>query len=376
MKSEKPFRVAGQFLLDKQIGEGCFGQVFLGHDESSGEQVAIKVEDRNSQGVGSLRSERDMLELLNQPVAMQGFVQMYYYGKFKHTGTCLVMELLGKSLEQCVEECGGTFNALTTALLADQVLQRTEFLHSKGILHRDIKPENFMMGIGDKANHVYMIDFGLSDRYWKGARHLPCREGESFAGTARYASINAHRGLTQSRRDDLEAIGHMLAFFLRGKLPWSGFKVRDEKERNKMIERKKASFDLDSLFQGFHCGFKEYLLYCRNLKYSERPDYERVRHIFTSMRTQLADGEPHGLQWLGDVPEESLVPLRPWPGCLQPDDANNEASCEGQYSCWRLASRRRNSRRSRGQRNSAFFTAQPQNMVNYGVAARQMMDTE
>merc|ERR1712139_425683 len=94
---------------------------------------------------------------------------------------------------------------------AEQCVQRMEYLHSKSFVHRDIKPENFMFGVKGKIHHIYLIDFGLSKRYFDKV-HSPARQKLSLTGTARYASINAHRGCEQSRRDDLEAIGHM--FFI------------------------------------------------------------------------------------------------------------------------------------------------------------------
>jgi serine/threonine protein kinase len=84
-------------------------------------------------------------------------------------------------------------------------------VHSKRILYRDTKPNNFVIGgCEENKNKVYIIDFGLS-KYYKNSN-----------GTARYASISTHEGNEQSRRDDLECVGHVLLYFLKGKLPWQG----------------------------------------------------------------------------------------------------------------------------------------------------------
>merc|ERR1719486_94691 len=104
------------------------------------------------------------------------------------------MEYLGKSLEDRVQSCKGKFTVKTTVLVAEQILRRIEYLHSKGIVHRDIKPENFMWGVKEKQHHLYLIDYGLSKKYFE-KTHQKMNQRLSLTGTARYASINAHRGV-------------------------------------------------------------------------------------------------------------------------------------------------------------------------------------
>merc|ERR1712113_942836 len=104
----------------------------------------------------------------------------------------------GSSLEDHLQaSASGRMAVPSVLLIAEQVLRRIEYLHSKGIVHRDIKPENFAFGVKEKIHHLYMIDFGLSKKYYD-VKHVVIREKLSLTGTARYASINAHKGIEQS----------------------------------------------------------------------------------------------------------------------------------------------------------------------------------
>merc|ERR1712070_1061879 len=135
-----------------------------------------------------------------------------------------------------------------------------------------------MFGVKEKVHHVYIIDFGLSKRYWEKERNQHCQMKQklSLTGTARYASINAHKGVEQSRRDDLEAIGHMFLYFLRGALPWSGLDAKTQDEKYKKICLKKEETPLPQLCEGFPKAFEDYLDYTRKLTFDSRPDYNKL----------------------------------------------------------------------------------------------------
>jgi len=165
------------------------------------------------------------------------------------------MELLGPSLDDMFNFANQSFSLQTILLISIQMISRIQDLHAKNFIHRDIKPENFLVGIEEKSNTIFIIDFGLSKRYKdnKTMDHIPYRENRQLTGTARYASINNHLGIEQSRRDDLEAIGYVIIYFFKKSLPWQGVKGSEKETKYFRILEKKLAFPIDLLCRDLPC---------------------------------------------------------------------------------------------------------------------------
>ena len=181
-------------------------------------------------------------------------------------------------------------------------VSRVQTIHEKNHIYRDIKPDNFLIGRpGTKqANVIHVVDFGMAKQYRdaKTKQHIPYRERKALSGTARYMSINTHMGREQSRRDDLEALGHVFIYFLKGGLPWQGLRAATNKQKYEKIGHRKQETPIDELCEGYPSEFAKYLKYCRNLGFEETPDYDYLRDLLTKALRDDGSVEDGEYDWM------------------------------------------------------------------------------
>uniref|UniRef100_A0A5K3F632 non-specific serine/threonine protein kinase n=1 Tax=Mesocestoides corti TaxID=53468 RepID=A0A5K3F632_MESCO len=287
-RSGSDFVVNGKWKLVRKIGSGSFGEIFLGVNIETGEEVAVKLEKVSARHP-QLFFESKVYRVLSDTPGLP-HIQYYGFDGVNNAYHALVMDLLGPSLEDLFNFCGRCFTMKTVLMLVDQMLWRLEFIHARSFIHRDIKPDNFLMGIGKHCNKLFIIDFGLAKKYRdvRSHRHIPYKEHKALTGTARYASINAHAGIEQSRRDDLESLGYVLMYFLSGSLPWQGLRANTKKQKYERIHEKKVSTSIETLCRGFPPEFALYLTHCRGLHFEETPDYNLFRSNFRALFKALA----------------------------------------------------------------------------------------
>lgn len=273
-------RLGGKYRLGRRIGQGSFGEIHLGVNVQTGEEVAIKLESTRSRHL-QLQHESRLYRVLQ---GCPGIPNIYWYG-MESAYNVMVMDLMGPSLEDMMNLCNRQMSLKTVLMLADQMISRLELVHSKNFLHRDIKPDNFLMGQGRKANTVYIIDFGLAKRYRdaKTQQHIPYRDGKSLTGTARYASLSTHNGIEQSRRDDVEGLAYVLIYFLKGALPWQGLPARNKKEKYDSIKKKKEETSIEELCSGLPPELGQLLAYSRGLGFEDRPDYAYLKRLMKDL---------------------------------------------------------------------------------------------
>jgi len=292
--------VSDRFFVREQVGGGSYAVCYRAIDRKAGKgekEVCLKIEDTDEVRP-KLHLEWDLLQMLATPLAAAEVprtpVPIMYIDQGRYR--IAAMQLLGESLDMLYNRAGRRLSLEVVASLGPQVIDCLEYVHARGLLHRDVKPANFLLGRGESEGRVLICDFGLSRRFLTPDRqHLPMRQGRGATGTARYMSVNAHTGTEQSRRDDVESVGHMLVFFLKGKLPWQRLrngKWKDRKEKHRAFHEAKASVSVKQLCEGLPPAMEEFISYARGLAFTAQPDYQYLRRLLTSL---AGGGVPRGI---------------------------------------------------------------------------------
>lgn len=280
------------FQITDKLGHGSFGNIYKAiikkqiesKKENQPRDFAIKIETFDPKSLlaysnRTVSREGKFLFLLKE---LEGFPKIYYCRTFEDR-TVLIMDRLGENLENLFEKCKRMFSLQTVISIAIQALTRLEVLSQKGIVHRDLKPENFLLGSEENSKTIYLIDFGLSKKIINEKKeHEEFKINVGLIGTPRYTSINSHLGYQQSRRDDLEALGYILIYFLKGSLPWMSMNMNFKKStvitsemKNVLIMQKKEE-TWKELCDNLPIEFKEYFSYVKTLKFEEEPNYQML----------------------------------------------------------------------------------------------------
>eukprot|EP00747_Dinoflagellata_sp_TGD_P078716 gnl/TRDRNA2_/TRDRNA2_160198_c0_seq1.p1 gnl/TRDRNA2_/TRDRNA2_160198_c0~~gnl/TRDRNA2_/TRDRNA2_160198_c0_seq1.p1 ORF type:complete len:402 (-),score=58.40 gnl/TRDRNA2_/TRDRNA2_160198_c0_seq1:139-1224(-) len=318
-------RINGRFRVDKRIGSGSWGVCYSATNVETGETVACKLESLKTKQP-MLASEHKLYTRIEASGGGEAVPTVHWYGVDGEFNV-LVMDLLGKSLMGCFELCKYKFSLKTVCMIAEQMISCIEFVHKNHYVYRDVKPENFVMGLGNKANRVHVIDFGLSKKYRhpETLKHISYAENKRMCGTVKYVSVRTQKGAEQGRRDDLESIGYVLVYFLKGTLPWSNLRMKGkEGDTVTPVDRvlqSKMSTKLHELCKGCPKEMITYLEYCRGLAFEAEPDYEYLRQLWRDVMTREGFEQDGIFDWM------------PLLNAKQEDSSNVQTSIENQSTC-------------------------------------------
>ncbi|KAH9008034.1 kinase-like protein [Lactarius deliciosus] len=288
--------INGMYRLQRRIGSGSFGEVFFAHDILLLHDVVIKLEPLKARQ-HFLEHEYHVYQKLSWGI---GIPRVRWFGT-EGGFDVMALDLLGQSLEDLFVSCHFKFTVHTVLLLADQLVCRLKYIHSRNFIHRDLKPSNIVIGLGTQANIVYLIDFGLSKEYRDPYtnKHIPPDTNLGLTGTATFASINSHLGLELGRRDDMESLAYILIYFLRGHLAWQGLPPGSQD-----IVKCKQRTTPRNLCHGLPVEFCTFLEYCCSLSFEKKPDYGYISGLFDDL--SLREGFQHdsAFDWDGTNNEQ------------------------------------------------------------------------
>ena len=314
-----------EFIVDKRLGKGGFGQVYKGKRskpprKTTGasshkgggvlNEVALKFEHKNSKGC--VRGPPYEWEVYKQLGRTYGLPKVHFYGMVGDFYV-MVMDILGPSLWDTWNENGNALSEMFVACIAMEAIAILQGLHSRGYVHGDVKPENFLLGSHDvttdgQQKRLYLVDLGLAMKWqYQGGQHTPYdQKPDDFRGTIRYASVHAHLGRTASRRDDLESLAYTLVFLLRGSLPWQGYQGDN---KGFWVCKTKMQTSAELLCRYCNPAFAQFTDAVINLKFDEEPRYSAYIQIFETFTNGAVERPLNvdcGLEVSGRFPKQAL----------------------------------------------------------------------
>jgi serine/threonine protein kinase len=292
---ESGTRILDKYVLRECIGSGAFGEVWSADSASTGEPVAVKMERIRGNPVPTLQYESRVLQALQ---GIPGIPSLRYFGrKDDMDGIFMVTELLGPSLETLatsqrldmrshVIKNPPPHHADFISGIGRQMLQRLKSIHCRGMVHRDVKPDNFVfartpvLDLSRRANSkpdscvplLYLIDFGMAKRIDR--KEGQGQHGSPLIGSARYASLAAHRGEALGRRDDLISMMYSLMYVTNGgALPWQNY---SEGEIQYIKENTTPAELCAELCARHAAGWSDILDRLYAMHASDAPDYDAI----------------------------------------------------------------------------------------------------
>ena len=256
--------IANKYRIIGKLNEGSFGKVFKAENIRTNEVAAIKVETKNN-NITTLKNEAKIYQYLGK---MVGIPHLKWFGTTENINY-LVINLLGPSILKNEKK----LSLKNSLLIGIQIIERIKYIHNKHLLHRDIKPDNFLFDLDQQTNKIYLIDFGLCKRYNYNGKHIEQKNIRQIVGSPNFVSINVHKGIEPSRRDDLESGIYVIANMILGDLDW--FNCNSLSEMIIIKENFNKKID-NPIF------LKRMIQYIHLLEFKEKPNYDYLINIMSN----------------------------------------------------------------------------------------------
>lgn len=272
--------IDNKYKIRKKLGQGSFADVYKAFDIATKEHIAIKFETNSNH-----QQFLNEIQALSALSLIEGVPAMLSSGQYNNK-QYIVLELLGESLEDMLKKYNSIFSLNCVTLIALQIIKRLQNIHDMNYLHRDIKPSNIMIGRKKKGKNsiLYLIDFGLSKKYRDPVtkQHSLYGENRQIIGNLKFSSLNAHLGIEQSRRDDVEACFNVMINCLKGCLPWD---CSNQEFSNFLVLGILKKVTIEQLCKDCPHEFIEIFKYIRSLHFQDRPNYEYILELLHKIRT-------------------------------------------------------------------------------------------
>ena len=214
----------------------------------------------------------------------------------------IIMELLGQSLNDLFKLKNKKFSIKTTCMLGIQMIDRIEYIHSLKIIHRNLKPNSFMLGKNSKSHILFLSDFCSAEKYWQNNAHIKFSGANKIVGSAKFLSVNALNGYELSRRDDLESIGYIIIYFLKGFLPWQGLKLKNKEEKYKKVYAIKNDISPKYLCKDLPEEFETFIEYVKKLKFTDVPNYNYLKDLLKKVIEKSGEKIDFWYDWCIEKP--------------------------------------------------------------------------
>lgn len=268
------------------------GRVCIGLDVRTNIGVAVKVERKNKKN-GTLRQEMQVYDVLWRSKRPQTGIPGFLFGGTLSHHRYLVLDRLGKNMEQLRVDCGGTLSLKSVLMVGMRAINAMRFIHESGLIHCRIEPRNLIMGryVHDEAT-VYAIDYKHAKRYYGGPPSdddIPFSVGLTPEQITPFTSTAYDSGIALGRKHDLESLGYTLLYLYFGRLSWEpalntspfgcfskGLCKDLEAEIAEVKKRTNIFYECASLpFE-----ITRYFQYVNDLGKHAAPDYELLSSLF------------------------------------------------------------------------------------------------